>query len=143
MAEKATIEIDAPLAQVAEAIFDVANYPSWSTTIKKVEAVTTGSDGRIAAATLTFDSGVMKDRVTLDYDASEHPKKISFSLNDADLLTKMDGSFELTALDSDTTSVTYHLDTAVSMPVPQMMISKVEKQTIDLALSQLKAHIEG
>ena len=143
MAEKATKEIEAPLAEVAKIIFDVESYPTWSTTIKKVESVSKDGSGRVSEATLTFDSGVMKDRVTLDYDSSGFPKKISFSLNDADLLTKMDGTFELVSTDSDTTSVTYSLDTAVSMPVPQMMISKVEKQTIDLALTQLKTHIEG
>ena len=143
MAEKATIEIDAPLEAVAAIIFDVESYPTWSTTIKKVESVNKDGAGRVNGATITFDSGVMKDRVTLDYDSSAYPKKISFSLNDADLLTKMDGTFELSSLDSDSTSVTYYLDTAVSMPVPQMMISKVEKQTINLALSQLKEHIEG
>ena len=34
-------------------------------------------------------------------------------------------------------------DTAVSMPVPQMMISKVERATIDLALKELKAKVEN
>lgn len=143
MSEKSTIDIDAPVAAVADLLFDVESYPTWSSTIKKVEAVTKGGDGRISQATLTIDSGVMKDRVTLDYDASAYPSAISFSLSDADLLTKMDGGFTISAVDGDTTTVTYSLDTAVSMPVPQMMISKVEKQTIELTLKQLKEKLES
>ena len=143
MSEKSTVEIEASLDEVAAVIFDVESYPTWSSTIKKVEAVTKGGDGHVTEATVTFDSGVMKDRAVLDYNCSAFPKEISFSLNDADLLTKMDGRFTLAAIDGDTTSVTYELDTAVSMPVPQMMISKVERKTIETALSELKAKLEG
>lgn len=143
MSEKATIDIDAPATAVADLLFDVEGYPAWSTTIKKVESVVKGADGRITQAVVTVDSGVMKDRVTLDYDATNYPTSLSFSLSDADLLTKMDGVFTITDVDGDTTNVTYSLDTAVSMPVPQMMISKVEKQTIDLALKQLKEKLES
>lgn len=143
MSEKSTVEIDASLEATAALLFDVEGYPSWSSTIKKVESVSKDPSGRVSQATLTLDSGVMKDRATLDYDCSAHPQAISFSLSDADLLTKMNGKFTLSAVDSDTTSVTYELDTAVSMPVPQMMISKVEKQTIELTLKQLKEKLES
>ena len=143
MSEKSTVEIEAPLDEVARAVFDVENYPTWSSTIKKVENITKDGDGRVSAATLSVDSGVVKDRVSLEYDNSGYPKVTSFSLSDGDLMTKMDGSFTLAAIDADTTSVTYELDTDVSMPVPRMMISKVEKQTIETTLSQLKAHLES
>lgn len=142
MSEKSTVEVDAPLASVAEVIFDVENYPTWSSAIKKVDQVTKGGDGRVTQATIALDSGVVKDRVTLDYDCSGFPNAISFNLSEGDLLTKMEGKFTLASIDSDTTQVTYELDTAVSMPVPQMMVSKVEKQTIETALAQLKAHFE-
>jgi len=143
MSEKSTVEIEASLDEVAAVLFDVESYPSWSSTIKKVESVSKGADGRITEATITLDSGVMKDRATLEYDCSAYPKVIAFSLGDADLLTKMDGKFTLVDVDGDTTSVTYELDTAVSMPVPQMMISKVERKTIETALSELKAKLES
>ena len=143
MSEKSTITIDASVEDLAAILFDVESYPSWSTTIKKVEGVSKDEGGRVKEATVSFDSGVVKDRVTLEYDCSNYPTSISFSLSDADLLTKMDGKFHLSSIDSDTTSVTYELDTAVSMPVPQMMISKVERATIDLALKELKAKVEN
>lgn len=143
MSEKSTVEIDAPLDEVARVIFDVENYPTWSSTIKKVENISKDGEGRVSAATLSVDSGVVKDRVSLDYDNSGYPKVTSFSLSDGDLMTKMDGKFTLASIDADTTSVTYELETDVSMPVPRMMIAKVEKQTIDTTLSQLKAHLES
>jgi len=79
----------------------------------------------------------------LSYDWSAAPATLSFSLEDGNLLTKMDGAYILKALDSDSTQVTYELSVGLGMPIPQMMITKQEKSTIDLALKQLKEHLEG
>jgi hypothetical protein len=92
---------------------------------------------------MRIDAGMMKDRPTLDYDWSQAPNKISFSLDEADLLTSMDGIYTITAVDEDTTEVTYELGVALSMPVPAMMRKKAEKATIDAALAQLKSHLEA
>ncbi|CAB4684968.1 unannotated protein [freshwater metagenome] len=92
---------------------------------------------------MTIDAGMMKDRVILDYDWSKSPSVLSFSLDDADLLTAMDGSYELKSIDEDTTSATYSLTVDLSMPIPSMMRKKAEKATIDQALAQLKAVLEA
>jgi hypothetical protein len=92
---------------------------------------------------MTIDAGMMKDRPTLDYDWSEAPSKLRFSLEDADLLTGMDGVYSIKSIDEDTTEVTYELEVSLSMPIPAMMRQKAEKATIDAALSQLKTHLEG
>ena len=102
----------------------------------------TDEQGRITKAKLTIDAGMMKDRVILDYDWSQAPSRLTFSLDDADLLTGMDGAYEIKAIDEDSTQVTYELTVSLSMPIPAMMRQKAEKTTIDLALSQLKASLE-
>jgi hypothetical protein len=86
---------------------------------------------------------MMKDRPTLDYDWSQAPNKLSFSLDEADLLTSMDGVYTISAIDEDTTEVTYELGVDLSMPVPAMMRQKAEKATIDAALAQLKSYLEA
>jgi hypothetical protein len=86
---------------------------------------------------------MMKDRPVLDYDWSQAPNKLSFSLDEADLLTSMDGVYTISAIDADTTEVTYELEVALSMPVPAMMRQKAEKATINAALAQLKSHLEA
>lgn len=136
------ISIDAPLAHVQELLFDIANYPAWTSAIKSVEVLGTDDGGRVSSALLKIDAGMLKDRVTLDYDWSEAPNKLSFTLSDADLLTTMDGAYMLRAEDEETTEVTYELHVELSMPVPAMMRHKAEKATIDMALSQLKAFAE-
>ena len=139
----ATISIDSPLAAVTEILFALDKYPEWSSSIKAVDVIDRDEQGRVTKAKMTIDAGMMKDRVILDYDWSKSPSVLSFSLDDADLLTAMDGSYELKSIDEDTTSVTYSLTVDLSMPIPSMMRKKAEKATIDQALAQLKAVLEA
>lgn len=136
------ISIEAPLSKVEGILFDLALYPTWSSAIKSVAVLEKDEKGRATSATMTIDAGMMKDRVTLAYDWSQAPKRLSFTMTDADLLTEMDGAYIITAQDEDTTEVTYELHVDLSMPIPAMMIHKAEKATIDMALEQLKTYAE-
>ena len=138
-----SITIEAPIAEVVAVLTDLATYPTWSTAIKSVEVQNKDATGRASKAKMSIDAGVMKDRVVLDYDWSKSPSEISFSLDEADLLTEMSGTYEITDNGDDTTTVKYQLTVALSMPVPAMMRQKAERATIDLALSQLKTKLEG
>jgi ribosome-associated toxin RatA of RatAB toxin-antitoxin module len=143
MSEKSvsTVIIDAPLADVQAALFEIAAYPEWLTSIKKAEVIERDGENRVLKAKLAIDAGMMKDRVTLDYDWSAAPASLSFSMDEADLLTQMDGTYSLRAIDADSTEVTYELTVAVGMPVPAMMITKAQKQTIDAALKELAERV--
>ncbi len=140
---KSLISIDAPIADVQKALFELDKYPEWSAQIKSSEALAHDDQGRITKVKMSIDAGMMKDRLTLDYDWSQAPRAPSFSLEEADLLTSMDGIYTITAVDEDTTEVTYELGVSLSMPVPAMMRQKAEKATIDAALAQLKSHLES
>jgi uncharacterized membrane protein len=140
---KSVITIEAPIEQVQKTLFELDKYPEWSTQIKSSEAVDRDAQGRVTKVKMSIDAGMMKDRLTLDYDWSQAPGKLSFSLEDADLLTGMDGIYTITSIDEDTTEVTYELEVSLSMPIPAMMRQKAEKATIDAALAQLKSHLEA
>lgn len=140
---RSTVTIDAPFSAVSEALFALEKYPEWSGSIKSAEAVARDEQGRITKVKMTIDAGMMKDRVVLDYDWSGAPARLSFSLDEADLLTGMDGSYCITSIDGDTTEVTYELTVSLSMNIPAMMRQKAEKGTIDAALAQLKAALEA
>ena len=137
-----TVEVTAPLVEVAAKLSAIAGYPEWLSSIKKVEVTESDAEGRATKADVSIDAGVMKDRATLSYDWSKAPNEISFSLDDADLMTAMDGKYTLKSVDADTTLVTYELGVELSLPVPRMMISKTEKTTIDQALKELQAQFE-
>ena len=140
---KSVITIEAPIEQVQKTLFELDKYPEWSTQIKSSEALDRDDQGRVTKVKMSIDAGMMKDRLTLDYDWSQAPSKLSFSMEDADLLTSMDGIYTITSIDADTTEVTYELEVSLSMPIPAMMRQKAEKATIDAALAQLKSHLEA
>ena len=144
MAESSSgnISISAPLAVVQELLFNIAQYPSWTSAIKSVEVLAQDETGRVVSALLKVDAGMLKDRVTLEYDWSAAPARLNFSLADADLLTAMDGAYIIKEIDTETTEVTYQLHVELSMPIPAMMRNKAEKSVIDAALSQLKEFAE-
>jgi ribosome-associated toxin RatA of RatAB toxin-antitoxin module len=143
MSEKSvsTVIIEASIADVQAALFAIDKYPEWLSSIKKADVIERDSDSRITKAKLAIDAGMMKDRVILDYDWSQAPATLSFSMDEADLLTQMDGVYTLKAIDADSTQVTYELTVEVSLPVPAMMITKAQKQTIDSALKELAEHL--
>ena len=138
-----TITVDAPLEAVTQALFNLENYPEWSTSIKAVDVIARDDQGRITKVKMVIDAGMMKDRVILDYDWSGAPGKLSFSLDDADLLTGMDGAYTIKSIDENSTAITYELTVSLSMPIPAMMRQKAEKTTIGQALSQLKTSLEA
>ena len=139
---RSTIVIEAPMSQVSEVLFDLEKYPDWSDSITKVKVTERDEGGRVTGATLTIAAGAVKDEVSLSYNWDGAPQRLEFELEDANMLTKMDGAYILKDL-GDETEVTYELSVGVSMPIPQMMITKQEKTTIDQALAQLKEHCEG
>jgi hypothetical protein len=139
---RSTIIIEAPMSQVSEVLFDLEKYPEWSDSITKVKVSERDDAGRVTGATLTIAAGALKDEVSLSYNWDGAPERLEFELEDANMLTKMDGAYILKDL-GDETEVTYELSVGVSMPIPQMMVTKQEKTTIDQALAQLKEHCEG
>ena len=138
---RSTIIIEAPLAQVAEAIASVGTYPSWSSSMKAVK-VLEGDSVKPTKVEMSLSSGALRDEAILLFDWSAFPAALSFTLESADLLTAMDGRQELKSI-GDETEVSYSLTVALSMPVSDMMRLKAEKAVVDQTLKELKAHIEN
>lgn len=138
-----SITIDASSASVFEILKDLAAYPTWSASIKTVEVSDSDASGNPTKVSMKVEAGVLKDRVTLDYDWSKAPSEVSFALDEANLLTEMSGVFSLKSIDSDTTEVTYQLTVGLSMPVPDIMRKKQEQATIQQELAKLKSHAES
>ena len=137
-----TITIAASADDVRAVLFDIANFPTWSTSFKAVTVLSSNGDGRATQAKFTVDAGALKDKPTLNFDWSGYPDRVDYSLEDADLLTDMIGAY-IVKDNGDETEVTFELTVALSMPVPEMMRTKAEKATIDLTLKQLKEKLEN
>ena len=141
-ASTSTVSIAASADEVRAVLFDIASYPSWSTSFKSVTVLESDGQGRPTQVSMSVDAGALKDKPTLNYDWSAYPDRLDFSLEDADLLTQMSGGY-IVKDNGDETEVTFELTVALSMPVPDIMRTKAEKSTIDLALKQLKEKLEN
>jgi uncharacterized membrane protein len=137
-----TVSITASADEVRAVLFDIASYPSWSTSFKSVTVLASDGQGRPTQVSMSVDAGALKDKPTLNYDWSAYPDRLDFSLEDADLLTQMSGAY-IVKDNGDETEVTFELTVALSMPVPDFMRTKAEKSTINLALKQLKEKLEN
>jgi uncharacterized membrane protein len=138
----ATVTIAASADDVRAVLFDIANFPTWSTSFKSVNVLAANGEGRPTQVKLSVDAGALKDKPTLNFDWSGYPDRVDYSLEDADLLTDMSGAY-IVKDNGDETEVTIELTVALSMPVPEMMRTKAEKATIDLTLKQLKEKLEN
>jgi uncharacterized membrane protein len=138
----ATVTIAASADEVRAVLFDIANFPTWSTSFKSVNVLAANGEGRPTQVKLSVDAGALKDKPTLNFDWSGYPDRVDYSLEDADLLTDMSGAY-IVKDNGDETEVTIELTVALSMPVPEMMRTKAEKATIDLTLKQLKEKLEN
>ena len=137
-----TVIIAASADDVRAVLFDIANFPTWSTSFKSVTVLASNGEGRPTQVKLSVDAGALKDKPTLNFDWSAYPDRVDYSLEDADLLTDMTGAY-IVKDNGDETEVTFELTVALSMPVPEMMRTKAEKATIDLTLKQLKEKLEN
>ncbi|MEY4035643.1 MAG: hypothetical protein RLZZ311_820, partial [Actinomycetota bacterium] len=56
MSEKSvsTVILDAPLAEVQAALFDIAAYPEWLSSIKKADVLERDSENRVVKAKLAI-----------------------------------------------------------------------------------------
>ena len=88
-----TVNIAASADDVRAVLFDIANFPTWSSSFKSVTVLASNGEGRPTQAKLSVDAGALKDKPTLNFDWSAYPDRVDYSLEDADLLTDMSGAY--------------------------------------------------
>ena len=142
-ASKNSIIIEASATAAQELLFNPSTYSSWSTVIPAAKVLATDESGRAIKVEATIKAGPVKDRVTLDYVWGENRNQLRFVLDEADMLTEMEGVYSIADNGDETITVTYELHVALSMPVPEMMRTKAERETIDKVLNELKNKLEG
>lgn len=144
MAEKtsSTIVVDAPPAAVMAVIADVERYPEWAASVRSVEIGSRDASGRPATATFVLDAGVVKDTYTLAY-RWQGDALVSWSLVEAQMLTAMEGSYQLAEASPSSTSVEYELTLDLKIPMIGLLRRKAEKVITDTALKELKRRAES
>lgn len=140
---ESSIDISASPAKIMGVIADLPAYPEWSDGITEVTILAIyEEDGRPADARFQLDSGAIKDTYELEYDWNGDAS-VSWTLTKGDMLTAMDGSYELTRNPDGTTAVRYRLAVDVKIPMIGMIKRKAEKVIVDTALKGLKKRVES
>lgn len=140
---ESSIVINASPAAIMDVIADLAAYPEWSDGIKEVTVLALyEDDNRPADARFNLASGAIKDIYELEYDW-DGDAKVSWTLTKGDMLTAMDGVYELAANGDGSTTVHYRLAVDVKIPMIGMIKRKAEKVIVDTALKGLKKRVES
>ncbi len=143
MAEQteSTITIAAPPEAVMAVVGDLEGYPGWIEDVKAVEILSRYDDGRPERVRFTLDNGTIKDRYALAYRWERDA--VRWSLVHGELVTAMDGAYEIREAGAAASEVTYRLLVDVKIPMIGMIKRKAEKVIIERALKGLKRHIES
>ncbi len=140
---ESSIVINAAPATIMDVIADLPAYPEWSDGINEVKVLALyEEDNRPADAHFSLVSGAIKDDYELEYDW-DGDKSVSWTLTKGDMLTAMDGVYELTDNGDGTTTVNYRLSVDVKIPMIGMIKRKAEKVIVDTALKGLKKRVES
>jgi len=140
---ESSIVISAPPSEIMDVIADLPAYPEWSDGITAVKVLSVyEDDNRPADAHFSLSSGAIKDDYELEYDW-DGDRKVSWTLTKGDMLTAMDGVYELTPNGDGTTTVHYRLAVDVKIPMIGMIKRKAEKVIVDTALKGLKKRVES
>jgi ribosome-associated toxin RatA of RatAB toxin-antitoxin module len=138
-----SIDIEASPAQVMAVIADIEAYPQWTDGLTSVEVLSVyEDDGRPAEARFSLEAGPIQDVYDLEYDW-DADQAVSWHLLTGQMLTAMDGTYELTPTGAEGTTVTYRLTVDVKMPMIGMLKRKAEKRIVDTALKGLKKRVES
>jgi ribosome-associated toxin RatA of RatAB toxin-antitoxin module len=140
---ESSIVINASPAAIMDVIADLPAYPEWSDGIKEVTVLALyEDDNRPADARFNLASGAIKDIYELEYDW-DGDAKVSWTLTKGDMLTAMDGVYELIGNGDGSTTVLYRLAVDVKIPMIGMIKRKAEKVIVDTALKGLKKRVES
>lgn len=144
MAEHTTqrLRIRATPERCFAVVTDFGRYPEWAADIKAVTVEATDAQGRATQVTFRAAAFGRSTTLTLDYDYSEAPRRLSWVLARGDLTSRYDGAYEFEELDDGEAEVIYHLEVELRVPIPGFVKRRAESRIISTALGQLKARVE-
>ena len=139
-----SIVIDAAPDRVAAVIADFPRYPEWVSAMKAAEVVEEYEDGYASQVRFVLDAGPITDEYTLRYEYSDDLTRIEWSLVEPSKIQRQQtGSYDLTANEDGTCTVTYTLAVDLAIGMLGMFKRKAEKMIMDAALRDLKRRVEG
>ena len=145
---------------IMDTIADFGAYPQWAASIKTVEILQTGANGRGSRVRFVLDAGLIKDTYELDYQWADDGLSVTWDLVSAQMQKAQHGSYLLRPTagrtgesgtagrtgesgTADLTEVTYSLSVDLSIPLIGPLRRKAERTIMDTALKELRKRVEA
>jgi len=145
VADQATeqITIAASPQRCYDVAADIEAYPEWIADVKKVTVLELDDQSRPTLVEFRAAAMGRSTTYTLAYDYSEAPGVLSWKLAEADLVDRLDGTYTFELAQGGATTVIYHLEVALKVPIPGFVKSRAESRIRSTALRELKARVES
>lgn len=134
------VTVNATPDEVMAIIVDLESYPEWADGVKNVEVHERDDEGRPLDATFEVDAQVQRVTYRLRY--THEPSRLSWTLTESNVLTQLDGIYDLTEQGSQT-HVAYTIEVDISIPMPGFIKKRAAKVILNTGLKGLKRRVEG
>lgn len=135
------IRVEARPERCFEVAVDYERYPVWATDVKVAEVLERDAEGQ--GSRVRFEVAALGRTIgyVLDYDYARAPGEFSWNLVEADILTRLDGSYRFEP-DASGTEVTYSLAVDLSIPMPGFAKRRAAGMIVENAMKELKRYVE-
>ena len=140
--ERTTIERSPD--EVFGVALDIEKYPEWARDVK--EAVVVDRDDAGRPLHVAFRAAAMghSARYVLQYTYGESPLRMSWVLEQGDIVRRLDGEYVFEPDDGKGgTEVTYRLVVELAVPLPGFIKRRAESKIMTTALDELKRRCES
>jgi uncharacterized protein YndB with AHSA1/START domain len=144
MAETATdtITIAAPPDDVWAIATDLERYPEWAHDVKDVVITERDDSGRPSQVEFRTSALGRSTHYTLQYDYSEAPKALAWTMVKGDLQRSIDGAYHFEPTEDGGTLVRYDLAIELIVPLPGFVKRRAERRILN-AVKEMKAFAES
>lgn len=142
-----TTTIAAPVKACFDVGLDLEAYPEWVQGIRSATVLERDPHGRPLRARFEASAIGRQSSYVLAYDLSGAPARLSWTMVEGDLTTRLEGAYHFEAVvapDGDEwTDVTYELRIDLAVPLPPYVRRRAEDKIVNAALDRFKERIEA
>ena len=133
------VTVSSSADEVMAIIIDLEAYPEWADGVQHVDIHERDAEGRPVEATFEVDAQVQRVTYRLHY--THEPQRLSWHLVDSNVLTQLDGIYDLTERGAQT-DVEYTIEADISIPLPGFIKKRAAKVILNTGLRGLKRRVE-
>jgi ribosome-associated toxin RatA of RatAB toxin-antitoxin module len=140
-----SIVVAAAPSAVYSVVADFDRYREWVADLKAIEVLERDGDGRALEVAFRAAAFGRSTKYTLRYDYSRAPVSLSWHQTSGDVTAMLNGSYRFDPVDGSAaaTALTYDLEVALAVPVPQFIQARAAGRIQRHALAELKRRAEA